>query len=222
MLKAIAFKEWLKIRWTFLAMVVVCIGMTVNIALDLGHLMTMERPMNVWSYVILMQYPFYNSLRYIPLLVGCAIAVAQFMPEVIQSRLKLSLHLPLGENQVLLWMAGYGGCVVAGLLLLEMLAMVGVTLAYFPKEVMQSMVLTMAPWFLAGLGGYFLTAAIVVEPRWVRRVLLILLAYGFLDALVLRVAIKAYAPSFLWFVLLAVLTTIGVVLSGHRFRKGVR
>jgi hypothetical protein len=222
MLKSIAFKEWLKIRWTFLAMVVVCIGMTVNIALDLSHLMTMERPMNVWSYVILMQYPFYSSLRYIPLLVGCAIAVAQFVPEVIQSRLKLSLHLPLGENQVLLWMAGYGGCVVAGLLLLEMLAMVGVVLAYFPREVMQSMVLTMAPWFLAGLGGYFLTAAIVVEPRWVRRVFLILLAYGFLDALVLRVAIKAYAPSFLWFVLLAVLTTIGVVLSGHRFRKGVR
>ena len=222
MLNAIAFKEWLKIRWAFLAMVVVCVGMTVNIALDLSHLMTMERPMNVWSYIILMQYPFYSSLRYIPLLVGCAIAVTQFVPEVIQSRLKLSLHLPLRENHVLLWMVAYGGCMVAGLLLLEMLAMVVVTLAYFPSEVMWNMVWTMAPWFVAGLGAYFLIATIVVEPRWMRRIFLILLAYGFLDALVLRVAIKAYQPSLAWFIALTALTTIGVLLSGHRFRKGVR
>jgi hypothetical protein len=222
MFKAIAYKEWLKIRWTFLAMVVVCVGITVNIALDLSHLMTMERPVNVWSYVIQMQYPFYGSLRYIPLLIGCAIAVAQLVPEVLQSRLKLSLHLPLRENQVLLWMVAYGGCMVAGLLLLELLASVVVALAFFPREVMQSMVLTMAPWFLAGIVGYFITTAIVVEPRWLRRVFLILLGYMFLDALVLRVAIKAYSPSLVWFTLLTILAIPGIVLSGHRFRKGVR
>lgn len=222
MLKAIAYKEWLKIRWTYLAMVVVCVGMTVNIALDLSHLMTMERPTNVWSYVVLMQFPFYSSLRYIPLLVGCAIAVSQFVPEVVQSRLKLSLHLPLRENQVLLWMVAYGGLMVAGLLVLEMLAMMYIALAFFPSEVMQSMVLTMAPWFVAGLGGYFLTATIVVEPRWLRRVFFVILAYGFIDALVLNVAIKAYRPSLITFVVLTALTTIGVLLSGHRFRKGVR
>ena len=62
----------------------------------------------------------------------------------------------------------------------------------------------------------------MVEPRWLRRVFLIVLAYGLLDALVLRVAIEAYRPSLAGFILLAILTTTGILLSGHRFRKGVR
>lgn len=222
MFKAIAFKEWLKIRWTFLAMVLVCAGMTVNMMLDLSHLMTMERPTNVWSYVILMQYPFYGGFRYVPLLAGVAIGVAQFVPEILQARLKLSLHLPLRENTVLLWKVGYGGGMVALLLMVTLAAAVLVANRFFPSEVSVSMVRTMLPWFLAGLAGYFSAATIVVEPRWLRRVFLILLAYGFLDALVLNVAIEAYRPSILIFVLLAALTTTGLLLSGHRFRKGVR
>jgi hypothetical protein len=222
MVKAIAFKEWLKIRWTYLAMVLVCAGVTVNIALDLGHLMTLEKATNVWSYVILMQYPFYSSLRYVPLLVGIAVAVAQFVPEVLQARLKLSLHLPLRENLVLLWMVAYGGAMVAALLCVTLVAMIIVTFRVFPWEVVRSMVLTAAPWFAAGIVSYFLAATIVVEPRWIRRAFLIFLAYGFLDAFVLQMGIEAYQPSLLWFVVLGALTVPGVVLSGHRFRKGVR
>jgi hypothetical protein len=222
MFKAIAFKEWLKIRWTFLAMGLVCAGITVNVALDISQLMTLEKATNVWSYVILMQYPFYSSFRYVPLLVGIAVAVAQFVPEVLQARLKLALHLPLRENQVLLWMVAYGAGMVTALLMVTLLAAVAVTARSFPSEVVASMVCTMAPWFVAGIISYFLAATIVVEPRWIRRAFLIVLAYGFLDALVLPVAIEAYHPSILWFVLLGLLTTTGVVLSGHRFRKGVR
>jgi hypothetical protein len=222
MFKAIAFKEWLKIRWAYLAMVLVCAGMTINAMLDVSHLMTMERPTNVWSYIILMQYPFYSAFRYIPLLVGIAVAVAQFVPEVLQSRLKLALHLPLKENKVLLWMVGYGAGMVAVLLVLTLVAMIGVTSRYFPAAVVVSMLWTMAPWFLAGVTGYFLTATLIVEPRWLRRVYLILLTYGLMDALVLRVAIEAYRPSLAGFLLLAALTTTGILLSGHRFRKGVR
>jgi hypothetical protein len=222
MFKAIAFKEWLKIRWTFLAMVLVCTGITVNVALDVSHLMTLEKPTAVWSYVILMQYPFYSSFRYVPLLVGMAVAVAQFVPEVLQSRLKLALHLPLRENQVLLWMVAYGAAMVTALLAVTLLAVVGVTARSFPFEVVRSMVWTMAPWFVAGVIGYFLAATVVVEPRWVRRAFLIFLAYGFLDALVLPGVIEAYRPSILWFILLGTLTATGILLSGHRFRKGVR
>ena len=222
MFKAIAFKQWLKIRWTFLAMVLVCTGITVNVALDVSHLMTLEKPTAVWSYVILMQYPFYSSLRYVPLLVGMAVAVAQFVPEVLQARLKLALHLPLRENQVLLWMVAYGAGMVTALLAATLLAVVGVAARSFPSEVVISMVRTMAPWFVAGIIGYFLAATIVVEPRWIRRAFLIFLAYGFLDALVLPGVIEAYRPSLLWFILLGALTTTGILLSGHRFRKGVR
>lgn len=222
MFTAIAYKEWLKIRWTFLAMILVCAGFTVNIVLDLSHMMKMERPMNVWAYVILMQYPFYSSLRYIPLLVGCAVAVAQFVPEVMQSRLKLSLHLPLRENRVLIWMVAYGGGIVGLLFLVEIAVLVGIALAYFPFEVMRSMVLTILPWFFAGIGGYLIAATVVVEPRWLRRVMIILLGYGFLEALVMLAAIEAYRPSLLLFAIAASCTIPGITLSGHRFRKGVR
>jgi hypothetical protein len=222
MVKAIAFKEWLKIRWTYLAMVLVCSGVTVNVALDLGHLMTLEKATDVWSYVILMQYPFYNSLRYVPLLVGIAVAVAQFVPEVLQARLKLSLHLPLRENQVLLWMVAYGGVMVTVLLCCTLLAVTVVTFRVFPWEVVRSMLMTALPWFAAGIVSYFLAVTIVVEPRWIRRAFLIFLAYGFLDAFVLQVGIEAYRPSLAWFVALGALTVPGILLSGHRFRKGVR
>jgi predicted membrane channel-forming protein YqfA (hemolysin III family) len=141
---------------------------------------------------------------------------------VVQSRLKLSLHLPLPENRVMLWMVFFGGGTVAALLLVVLLALVIIALAFFPVEVMRSMLLTMLPWSLAGLAGYFLAATIIVEPRWLRRVFYILLGYGFLDALVLNVAIEAYRSSLIWFVLLAAFTLPGILLSGFRFRKGVR
>jgi hypothetical protein len=222
MFTSIAYKEWLKIRWTYLAMIAVLLGVIITILLDLRHLMTMERPTNVWSYIILMQYPFYGPMRYIPLLVGCAIAVAQFVPEVVQSRLKLSLHLPLGENRVLLWMVAYGAVVVAALFIVAALALIAIALRTFPLEVTWSMVLTMAPWYLAGMTGYFLTAIVVVEPRWVRRAIYLIIGYLFVDALLLNNGIEAHTHSLLSFKLLWACTVIGITLSGLRFRKGVR
>ncbi len=222
MFTSIAYKEWLKIRWTYLAVIVISAGVLTSIFLDMSYQMRMDRAISVWSYVVLMQYPFYDTLRYIPLLVGCAVALAQFIPEVIQSRLKLSLHLPLSENRVMLWMVAYGaGMVALVFLALAVASMVG-TLVFFPVEVMFSAILTSAPWFLTGLAGYFITALIVVEPRWVRRALYLLVGYLFLDALLLRVGVEAYRPSLMAFLLLAALIVPVITLSGFRFRKGVR
>lgn len=222
MYRAIVFKEWLKIRWTYLAVSVVFAGVLVNLALQLNYAVKFDGAMNVWYSTIFRHWRFYSLLQYVPLFAGAAVAIAQFVPEVLQSRMKLTFHLPVRENGVLLSMLSVGFLAVGILFVVALVALSFVTLLHFPIEVLKSVLLTSVPWFLAGFAAYVILAAVVAEPRWVRRAILLLLGYGMLDAFVLEGSYNAYAHSLQWFVLLTGCWSIAVLLSGHRFRRGVR
>jgi hypothetical protein len=222
MVRAIVFKEWLKIRWTYVAAVLLFAGVILNIALDIRRDMNFNAPMAVWSAVVFMGYQFYHLLCYVPLLIGIAVGVAQFVPEVLQSKLKLALHLPIRENSAMLQMVGVGLLAIVALFLVALLAVALITVHYFPVEVLSSVLITVAPWFLAGIGAYLVVATVITEPRWIQRVILILLGYGALSPLFVGGQYEAYRHSFYLFVLLIALWSTGIVLSGHRFRRGVR
>jgi hypothetical protein len=220
--RAIAFKEWLKIRWTYGAAVLLFTGVILNIALDVRRDLNFNAPTAVWGAVVFMNYQFYHLLMYVPLLVGIAVGVAQFVPEVLQSKLKLALHLPIRENSAMLQMVSVGFLAVTALFIVALVALALVTLRSFPVEVLQSMFITVAPWFLAGVGGYLVAATVITEPRWVQRVVLLLLGYGSISPLLLGGQYESYRHSLLLFLLMTALWSIGIVLSGHRFRRGVR
>jgi len=221
MFKAIIFKEWIKIRVAFFVLLAVSFLMLINILLNLSHEMEFVEPKIYWYNVVFRQLIFYSGLMYIPVVTGIVLALAQFIPEMTSNRLKLTFHLPVKENNVLLQMISIGFVATISLFVITMVLLTIITRTYFPTEVYRSVLVTSAPWFLAGIAGYFSVAMLVTEPLWRRRILLILIIYSFLDTYFYLFGYNLYERSLPEFAVLSLFFSISILYSGYRFRKGV-
>ncbi len=221
MFKAILFKEWIKIRVAFFGLLAISFLMLINILLNLSHEMKFVAPRMYWYNVVFRQLIFYSGLMYIPVVTGIVLALAQFIPEMTSNRLKLTLHLPVKENNVLLQMISIGFVATLSIFVVTLLLLTVIILVYFPTEVYRSVLITSAPWFLAGIAGYFSVAMLVTEPLWIKRILLIPIVYGFLEMFFYLFGYNAYEKSLPEFAVLSFLFGISILYSGYRFRKGV-
>jgi hypothetical protein len=88
--------------------------------------------------------------------------------------------------------------------------------------VLWSALATSAPWFLAGVVGYLVVAAVILEPRWIRRAILLAVGYGLVDVLLIQVGYEAFTRALPESVLLAAFLSIAALVSAYRFRRGVR
>jgi len=215
------FKEWLKIRWVYLATSVAAVLILVNIFLNVAHDMKFFGAEAFWSSIVFRGLQFYDNLRLVPVLIGFVIAFGQFLPEILMNRLKLTLHLPVRENRLFVQMIFVGFVALLILFCFMLLILSIITRIYFPMDILASVLITSLPWFIAGFVAYFAVAMIVIEPTWSQRILLILLSYGFVDIFLKNPWYNSYAGSLPIFVLLGAFFSVSVVLSGNRFRKGV-
>lgn len=222
MIRAIAYKEWLKIRWVTAAILIATLTLMTVVALSVRRDFTFNSPMTVWSAICFIGYQYYHIMKYIPLAIGVVIASAQFIPEVVAGRLILSLHLPMRENGMMLRMLAVGFGVVTGFLILLCAALWGISAIYFPWEITSNALITVIPWHLAGWAGYLAVATIIVEPRWIQRGLLGLVAAGLVDLLLTDAGTAAFAPSIHWIVGLTACFGIAILFTAHRFRRGLR
>ena len=221
MFKAVLYKEWLKIRWVYLAMIVVSMLLLLNILLNIAHDMKFVGANGYWSSVIFRGYQFYYSLRLVPVLIGLVIAFAQFLPEILLNRLKLTLHLPVKENKLLLQIIIIGLLALLLLFSLTLLILSIITRIYFPADILFSMLITSLPWFIAGFIAYFSVSMILIEPTWSQRIILILIVLGFVDLYLKNPWYNSYIYSLPKFILLAAFFSISIILSGNRFINGV-
>ena len=92
---------------------------------------------------------------------------------------------------------------------------------YFPAEFQRNLVLTVAPWLMAGIGGYLIMAALLLESAWRCRVFYLLLGVAALRLFFLGSYYDVYERvlglAVLWTAALFLLP----LLSSHRFRKGL-
>ena len=147
-------------------------------------------------------------------------AVAQYFPETINKRIKLTFHLPVRENRILLVMHGFGTTCLALSYLLILGLFAGVSRIFFPSEIVRDALVSVFPWFLAGLTAYFIVALIMLEPVWRYRVADFLIGGFFISIYLMSPATAAYGPANTGLFILTVLLSITVVFSAYRFRKG--
>jgi len=155
MWKSIVYKEWLKIRWFLIGFTVLGIAGIGYLFLKVQHGFTFQGGTSFWYNILFMGLQFFGFFKYFPLFGGLLIGVAQYFPETINKRIKLTFHLPLKENNVLLMMHAFGFvCLVLSYVLL---LGVFITLSsfYFPSQMVFDSIVTITPWFLAGLVAYF-------------------------------------------------------------------
>ncbi len=221
MFKAMMFKEWLKIRWTLAVMFLISLAVLANIWVNLVHALRFTDPGNFWSMIIFRKYVFYQLLQFVPALSGLAVAIAQFLPEIHQHRLKLTLRLPLAENRIIFQMTMVGFISLFALFLGNLSFLLLMAAMYFPREIVISVLFTSAPWFMAGITAYFAICAILIEPLWSRRIILSILFYGFLQIFFQPAGLYAYNRVIPLFLALTLVVGLSVYYTVHRYQKGV-
>ncbi len=221
MIKALFFKEWLKLKWPFWSMIGLVILLLVKLALNISYNIRLMEAKNYWYYITVQGWIFYSDFNFIFVFIALVIVTAQFMPEITNDRLKLTLHLPFHEDATLMYMVLYGTVVFSAIYFFTAGLLVGIVSHYFPVQIVRSVCLTMFPWGLAGLVIYWSVAAIFVERIWMKRIFLIIVTTLYVSTLLYNYAYQIYEHTIGYFVLLSALFSISIIYTGHRYRKGV-
>ena len=94
MFKAIFFKEWLKTRWCLLAAFVLCSGFSIYIASRVMKAIELQGAGHIWEVTVSRDALFAEPITFVPLLIGLALGLFQYFPEMQRKCFKLTLHLP--------------------------------------------------------------------------------------------------------------------------------
>ena len=197
-MNAIFYKEWIKTRWYLLLALLVTLGFAGYSMLRINRVASMKGVEHVWEVMLARDTVFVDLLEFIPLLVGILLALVQFVPEMHHKCLKLTLHLPYPQLRMI------------NLMLLYVLA----------PELYSRILLTVLPWYLAGIAAYLLISWICLEPTWKRRVLNLVISVLLLRIFFLAPAPEAYNAFLPWLAIYTLLTASISWLSIARFKVG--
>ncbi len=220
MFGSFAYKEWIKLRLYWVLLLVAYLAFCVFLCLQLRRVCAINDTLSVWTNWLFKNYLFFQSAKYGPLIMGIVFGALQFFPEVLGKRLRLVLHLPLGEEK-----AGASHIAIGlGLLTLAFLPGVALLAGYasiwFPREFLVQFAFLYAPWLLAGYAAYLFTAITVLEPTWRFRVVYLLMGAAFTKLLFIPAMYDSYSRLFPWMVLITAASAIVPLLSLNRFGKG--
>ncbi|MBQ3058859.1 MAG: hypothetical protein IJD16_00880 [Desulfovibrio sp.] len=217
-LAGIFFKECIKTRLCMLVLTLISLTYMAWIWLGVHRLFLLDHPEIVWYRVMdLGQIP-YGALAVLPVVCACIFCCCQFLPEMRDERLRISLHLPCGMAQLMLAHFFFGLLFLALLYLLDGLLLTLMLQRHFPQEAVHTAHLTSLPWFLAGFFAYLCTAYAILEPQRRSRLVGVLLGLGLCAPLLLTTAPGALAPALPWFALLLPLLLAGLLLPSMNFR----
>ena len=220
MWKSIIYKEWLKIRWFvigFTALGMLAVG---YIFLKVQHDIAFMQAKNYWYAMLFQGMQYFSYLHLMPLLGGLAIGIAQYFPETVNKRIKLTFHLPVNENKVLLMMLAFGAaCIVASFGILFLLFFI-FSKMFFAGQIVTGAFITIFPWIWSGVAAYFLVGLIVMEPIWKYRIMYAIVSVFFLGLYLKSVLTASYVPVNPVLFVLSILLSISMLFSAYRFRKG--
>lgn len=219
-MKSIIYKEWIKIRWTFLTFLVLGIIALAIVFLKVRHDILFVDAVNFWYSFLFRGFPYFTLLKFLPFVIGLGIAIAQYFPETVDKRIKLTFHLPVQENGILIKMHAFGAACIITMFLSFFLIFIAGSSLFFPSDIIMPSVISITPWFLGGVATYFVVALILLEPIWLYRGLFAIVGGGFITFFYMNASIGGYKPILVSLLLLTALSSIVILFSGYRFRKG--
>lgn len=219
MIKAIFYKEWIKMRWFCLVAALFLAGFTAYALLRVQRVITFKAA-HIWEVMLEKEVVFIDILQYLPVLLGVLLALVQFIPEMTHKRLKLTLHLPFPQRKMILLMMSVGLAALAVLSAVQAFVLWCYFHTLLAPELVSRILLTSLPWYLAGLALYPLAAWVCLEPTWRRRVADILVAVGVCRLFFLSETPQAYDGMLPWLLALLLCVLFFPLLSVYRFKQG--
>ena len=220
MWKSILYKEWLKLKWIFLVFTLVGLLAVGSIFLNVQHDILFGGATNYWYSALFMGFQYFQLIKYFPLAIGTAIGLAQFFPETVNKRIKLSFYLPVDENKMLVTMMLCGTTSLIISFGLMFLLFWGLSIHFLPDEIVYTALISIIPWFLAGFSIYYLIGLIVLEPVWKYWILYGLVGFAFISLYMEPSVAGAFGAINPKLLMLTGLLSISLLFSANRFRKG--
>lgn len=220
MIKAIFYKEWIKMRWFCLVAALFLAGFTAYALLRVQRVITFKGAAHIWEVMLEKEVVFIDILQYLPVLLGVLLALVQFIPEMTHKRLKLTLHLPFPQRKMILLMMSVGLAALAVLSAVQAFVLWCYFHTLLAPELVSRILLTSLPWYLAGLALYPLAAWVCLEPTWRWRVADILVAVGVCRLFFLSETPQAYDGMLPWLLALLLCVLFFPLLSVYRFKQG--
>lgn len=214
------YKEWIKTRWYLLLAMIVTLGFTGYVLLRINRVIDLMGADHLWQVMLDRDVIFIDSQMYIPFIIGLALAVVQYVPEMMQSRLKLTLHLPHNQFAIIGMMLLYGVMALFICFAVNFALMLVYLTNVMAVELVRHVLLSAVTWYVAGFAAYLLTAWVCLEPTWKRRILNIVISVCILSLFFLSSVPEAYNGFILVLVGYTVLSVLLPMLSVHRFKTG--
>ena len=220
MLKALFYKEFLKLRLFWGLALIVHVGMIVYLLLSLRSTLLASGVVETWATMIGRDVLMINPLMYLPLITGVGVALCQWLPEMQAKRIRLTLHLPIDNHLSIGAMLGcsiIGLCVLFGL---DAALLAGVGQIWLPRELVLRTFLTCLPWYLGGLIGYNIVSWWVLEPQWKIRCVDVLIGAPLVALCFLTTQPACYIQMIPWLIGLLLCTACLPLYSIYRFKLG--
>lgn len=218
MIAAIFRKEYYKIRWPWLILLLFNLGLMGYIAIATRRLFILDHPEVVWYRVLHLGQIHCEAMMYAPLLSGILIACFQFLPEMWGERFRLSLHLPVSPGYVALSHLFVGLTAYTILAFLDLALLSAVTARFFSREGVMITLVTALPWALAGAAAYLGGALTLLEPNYRLRAVNLMLAAGVAGLYLNNGMPGSYGPSIVLLFLSLALMMLAILLPVLRFR----
>ena len=198
------YKEWLKTKWFVLASLLLGVGTILYAFIGLNsNIINADGGSNyVFEWFTQAGRPHYGIFKNIPFIIALLIGGSQYLPEVLQKRIKLTLHLPLNEIVMLYTMVLYGFLI---------------DLYFFPVEMHIMAINAFLPWILGGFTTYFFVAMIAMEPSWKFRCLYAIVVYELLDIYLLG---GNMSNLYVLMIIVLVIASLGMIYTANRFKIG--
>ncbi len=214
-------KEWLKVKWVFAGLIILHGAALLVTYFDLANLFKSYKANEVIIQFITFEVVYYTKIKYVALLSGLGIGIFQYFPELNQSRLKLTMHLPVKEHLLIIQMALTGISLLAILFLIDAVSVSYITAVYLPSEFFVSMITTTIPWYLGGLTAYAWVMIVFIEPSWRKRILLSVVGLGIGSLFYVGSGFNMYISALWYIASLTVISCSIIFLSAYNFKRGI-
>jgi hypothetical protein len=222
MYKSLFYKEWIKTRTTIIVLAALFLGIGIYSFMSLSANVRLLGLVNLWEEAIQKDTAMFPYFKYLPLLAGVLVAITQYIPELQFKRLKLTLHLPLNENNIVFTMLLYGFGVVFVLSFVTLALLLLGLRRYFPAEIVSSAFQQILPCFLAGPAAYLIASWICLEPQWKQRILNAIPGIIALSFFFLRAKSGAYQPFDPYLTGWVIIAFSFAFYSTTRFKEGIQ
>lgn len=196
------------------------VGLCIYLLIDIRRTLASHGTMAVWDTLLGRDTLLIEALEWVPLVVGILVGCTQMLPEMLQKRIKLTLHLPVENWKAVGAMVLYGVVVMVALGVVNLGLCAGVMAAWLPREMLQHIFLTALVWYVAGIQAYLFCVWIILEPTWRMRIAELLFAGVYLRMFYLTTMPETYNAFLPVLGVMAVLFMGLPMLSIARFKSG--